>query len=117
MSKKTKKTKETPTVTIYNHTFLVIKPYHKKGERLISNWETMEGCSIDDLYKKPSCYKENAWRDCQNMCNTFDGTGLRCGCANAMAFSAAFWAFIPKIQDKALIYRTKNYDYIVGYFD
>ena len=109
--------KKQTTITIQGYSFLVIKPYHLKGERLIQSWENMEKTSILDLYKKPSSLKKSAWNNCVSMCKDFKGRALRCGRKSSHQFSAAFWITVPKTQDNALVYRTKNHDYIVGFFD
>ena len=109
--------KKQATITIGGYNFLIVKPYHRKGEALIHSWEQMEGGSIHDIYKRPSAAKENAWRNCESMCDTLRGKRLKCGCKNTACFSAAFWIPVPKIRDNALVYRTKDHDYIVGFFD
>lgn len=88
MSNKKKKSEE--TIEIAGETFIVRYAFRKSGEMLLARTKSNQGYSLNDVYKRPSGYKKEAWIDCRSVCREMGGKNFRITGHNCMEFTVAF---------------------------
>lgn len=61
----------------------------------IQRWKASTDTSLSDVYKTNSTAKDRAWKYCQELCEKYNGTGLKVVSHNQMIFTAGF-QFVDK---------------------
>ena len=62
----------------------------KKLQNTYRLYKASNNYTLRDVYKSWSWAKEKAWRYCQELCEQYNGTGLKIIGANSQTFSIGF---------------------------
>ena len=93
---------------------LWVRPSTVNGARMIRSYENASYYSLDEVYKRPSEYKVEAWEDCERRCEAMGGYGLTITGYSCHTFSAAFKCKInSEDEGEVIIYITKDHLYCI----
>ena len=91
-----------------------VRPSTKRGCSFNSSYAYSCCYSLSDAYVRPSEWKQDAWRTCQEYCRDMRGYGLKITGHSCHTFSAAFKCRLEQDdEDEVIIYITKDHLYCV----
>lgn len=72
------------------------------------NWQQSSNYTLRDCYSSYSCEKGRAFNYCKELCEKYNGYGLKIISYNIFGFSCGFVGLID--NKKVFVYITKDYD-------
>ena len=81
------------------------------------NYRMSKYTDLYSAYGRCSAKKREAWEYCKNLCEKYNGEGLRVIGRNAHRFSAGFEYTDSQTGDKMFMYISPNYDQAIRLYE